>query len=129
MKLLCDEDVGTGVPSALDAVNLAGQSLRKLGMGGRPDVEWLEFAGREGWVVFSYNREMLRVPEEIAAIHDHKVGIVFATAQMAPAAALLVLLRRWHDLERLDSTQPRPFVRFIDKRAVLRFAYRDYPSL
>ena len=97
-------------------------------MGGRADVEWLEFAGQHGWVVFSYNKQMLRVKEELAAIHNHKVGIVFATAQMTPAVALLAILRRWSDLERLDRAQTRPFVRFIDGRGVLRPTYRDYPS-
>ena len=97
-------------------------------MGGRPDVEWLEFAGRERWVVFSYNKQVLRVKEELAAIHNHKVGVIFATAQMAPAVALLALLRRWPDLERLDRMLTRPFVRFMDSRGVLRPTYRDYPS-
>ncbi len=109
-------------------MNREGQSLAKLKMGGQPDAVWLEFAGREGWLVFSYNKQMLRVPEELAAIRDNQVGIVFSIAQMAPADALLSLLRRWADLERLDRTQARPFIRFLDRRGVLRSAYSDYPT-
>ena len=126
MKLLCDEDVGTGIPTALHAVDLPGQSLRRLGMGGAPDVEWLEFAGREGWLVFSYNWRMIREPEELAAIRGHNVGVVIGVPQMRPRDALLLLLRQWDALERLDQA-PRPFVRYLGPRGGLRSAYRSLP--
>ena len=64
MILLCDEDVGAGIPHALSDVGLNALGLYKLGLGGKSDVEWLEVAGRNGWLVFSHNKKMLTVPRE-----------------------------------------------------------------
>ena len=46
MKLLCDEDVGTGVPNALKAVGYRAESLNGAGWLGKPDYWWLAKAGR-----------------------------------------------------------------------------------
>ena len=129
MKLLCDEDVGTGVPNALHEVDRYARSLVGRGWGGRADVDWLAAAGQEGWLVFSYNKKMLLVPDERATIESEQVGIVFATTQLSPADALLLLLRKWKDLELLDNSQPKPFARFLDRRGVLRQQYQRFPVI
>ena len=79
MILLCDEDIGTGVPAALTAVGYDARALVRQGWGGRPDVEWLAWAGNAGMLVLSCNKKMLRVPSERQAIIDSNVGIVFLT--------------------------------------------------
>ena len=120
MILLCDDDVGTGVPNALRAVAYPARSLYGLGWGGRPDVWWLERAGQNGWLVFSCNKRMLLVPRERKAIIDNNVGVVYLTnGEETPALMLKVLLNRWHKLEFLDATTPRPFARFLSPRGVL----------
>ena len=62
--MLCDEDIGTGVPMALDLVGYDTISIVKRGWISKPDIEWLTIAGQKGWLVFSSNYNMLRVPEE-----------------------------------------------------------------
>jgi len=62
--LLCDEDVGAGIPHALHGVGLEALGLHAIGLGGAADVDWLEIAGARGWLVFSHNKKMLSVPHE-----------------------------------------------------------------
>ena len=64
MKLLCDEDVGTGVPGALDLVGYSAVSLNGMGWGGKTDEFWLTKAGELEWLVLSCNKRMLQVKAE-----------------------------------------------------------------
>lgn len=125
MRLLCDEDIGTGVPNALKAVGYDAQALVQLGWGGRPDVEWLAWAGSARMLVLSCNKKMLLVPSERQAIISAHVGIVFlTTGEERPARVLLTLLRRWDALEKLASITPRPFARFPSPNGRLSDSYR-----
>ena len=126
MILLCDEDIGTGVPAALTAVGYDARALVRQGWGGRPDVEWLAWAGNAGMLVLSCNKKMLRVPSERQAIIDSNVGIVFlTTGEERPAKVLLTLLRRWNALEEHDLITPRPFAKFLSPDGKIRDRYRD----
>jgi len=125
LNLLCDEDVGTGIPTALDAVGLNARSLYQFGMGGRPDVEWLAKAGQQGWLVLSCNKKMLTVPAERAAIIDNDVGIVFLTTGEEKIIEVLKrVLAKWNVLELLDATEPRPFARFLSPNGRFSVSYR-----
>ena len=125
MILLCDEDIGTGVPTALTAVGYDARALVRQGWGG-PDVEWLAWAGNAGMLVLSCNKKMLRVPSERQAIVDAKVGIVFlTTGEERPAKVLLTLLRKWEALELLDTAEPRPFAKFLSPNGKIKDSYRD----
>ena len=126
MILLCDEDVGTGVPRALHAVGFEARSLHGRGWGGKPDVWWLTQAGRNGWLVFSSNKKMLLVEMERETILREKVGIVFlTTGEERTVRVLQLLLRKWPDLELLDATQ-RPFARFLSPNGRLTDKFRHY---
>lgn len=111
MILACDEDVGTGIPKALKLVGLrAVLSIPKVGHPGQPDIEWLTMAGRKRWLVFSYNKAMLRVPVERDTLVLEKVGIVFlTTGQGVSYEVLHFLLNRWPWLESIDRNEQRPF--------------------
>ena len=114
MILLCDEDVGTGIPHALIDVGLEALALVKIGLGGKDDIDWIPIAGRNGWLVFSHNKKMLTVAREKQAVIDHRVGVVFlTTGEENTINQLRMLLNRWSVLELLDGTVPRPFARFI----------------
>ena len=125
MILLCDEDVGTGVPNALHAVNLQAHSIYSAGLISAPDTRWIEVAGDRGWLVISCNKRMLRVEHERAALRSRNVGIVYFTdGQMAPAAMLPVLLNKWSALEKLDGDVTRPFARFLSPRGGISSSFR-----
>ena len=126
MILLCDEDIGRGVPHALSDVGYQTVSIVQQGWMGRPDREWLETAGQNGWLVFSSNKKMLIVPEERAAIERNNVGAVFLTSgEERVARVLQLLLRKWDVLDLLDRTELRPFVRFLNMRGQLLHRYRN----
>ena len=125
MILLCDEDIGAGVPTALTAVGYDARALYRIGWGGMPDVQWLAWAGHAEMLALSCNKRMLRVPSESQAIMDAKVGIIFlTTGEERPARVLLTLLRKWQELGRLDSTETRPFARFLSPDGRLSDSYR-----
>ncbi len=123
MRLLCDEDTGTGVPRALRHVGYDAISQYDMTWGGHKDKDWLPRAGELGLLVFSSNKKMLAVPLERQLIIDHKVGIVFLTTGIEHTPAVLrLLLAKWEKLELLHATEPRPFARFLSPSG--RFADR-----
>ncbi len=127
MILLCDEDVGTSVPKALNLVGCETRYMRKLGWAGRPDVEWLTEAGQNEWLVFSYNKKILKVPSERETIIREKVGIIFLTNGTEYTRKVLrLLLTKWDVFELLWATVERPFVRFLSPNGRLSDKYRDY---
>ena len=127
MRLLCDEDVGTGVPDALDAVGYHARPLVRMGLGGTTDEFWLAKAGELGWLVLSCNKKMLSVKAERDTIIRERVGIVFlTTGNEHPPTVLARLLRKWPDLEILWETTSRPFARFLFSNNQLSETFRDF---
>ena len=126
MIFLCAEDVGTGVPNALRLVGADVRALVQLGWGGRPDVEWLAWAGRR-MLVFNCNKKMLLVAEERTTIINEKVGIIFITNREEYLAKVpLLLLKKWDNLELLDETEPRPFAKFLSPNGRFSDSYRHF---
>ena len=126
MILMCDEDIGRGIPHALSDVGYSTVSVAQRGWIGRPDTELLTTAGRNGWVFFSANKKMLQVPHERDAIVNNNVGVIFLTnGEERIVKILQLLLRKWDDLDLLDRTEPRSFVRFLNMRGQLLNQYRD----
>ena len=127
MILLCDEDVGVGIPQALTAVGYDARSLNGMGWGGQPDEFWLTKAGQLGWLVLSCNKKMLKVAAERDTIIREYVGIIFLTSgEEYPPVVLMRLLRKWSDLELLWDTTPRPFARFLFSNGQLSESFRDF---
>lgn len=126
MILLCDEDIGTNVPRALSLVGYDVRSIVQMGWSGKPDTWWLAQAGQQGWLIFSRNTRMLRIPSEREAIHGNQVGIVYLTSgeQHLPKV-LWLLLVKWPWLEDIDRNLPRPFARFLSPTARVTDSYRD----
>ena len=126
MILLCDEDIGTRVPSALSLVGYDVRSIYKMGWAGKPDAWWLPQAGRQDWLVFSCNKRMLRVPSERSAIHDNRLGIIYLTSgeQYLPKV-LWLLLVKWPWLEYINDNLPRPFARFLSPTGRVTESYGD----
>ena len=127
MILLCDEDVGTGIPRALKLVGCETRYLYRLGLAGKPDPVWLAKAGQNGWLVFSYNKKILKVPNERETIIREKVGIIFLTnGTEYNRKVLRLLLTKWDIFELLWSTVERPFARFLSPNGRLSDKYKDY---
>lgn len=125
--LLCDDDLGLGIPKALRAVGLKATSLYRLGLSGRPDTEWLARAGRLQLMVFSCNKKILKVPVERDTLIREKVGIVFLTnGQEYAHKTLRLVLTKWETLNLLWDTTDRPFARFLTSNGRLTDSYRDY---
>jgi hypothetical protein len=123
--LLCDEDIGTKVPTALSLVGYDVRSIHQMGWSGKPDTWWLAEAGRLGWLVFSCNTRMLRVPLESSAIQDNQVGIIYLTSgeQYLPKV-LWLLLVKWPWLQDINRNLPRPFARFLSPTGRVTDSYR-----
>ncbi len=113
MRLLCDEDIGTRVPTALTLVGCAADSMHQVGWRGRDDVDWIPDAAAEGYLVFSTNKRMLLNTHEREAIVTSGLGIVYLThGEERLRNVLLLLLRKWAWLERI-AEGPKPFAYFL----------------
>ena len=127
MILFCDEDVGTSIPRALNLVGCEAKYIHGLGWDGKPDTYWLTEVGRNGWLAFSYNKKILKVPSEKAAIINERVGIIFLTSgQEYLRNVLRLLLTKWEYFESLWNTEKRPFARFLTPRGRITSRYKDY---
>jgi len=125
--LLCDEDIGTGVPKALTLVGYKANSLRKLHLDGKPDEVWLGLAGKREWLVFSENKKILKVPNERDVIIREKVGIIFLTNGSEYSHRVLrLLLTKWDTLELMWKTLERPFARFLSPNGRISDKYKDF---
>ncbi len=102
-------------------------NLRRLGLAGKPDAVWLAKAGQNGWLVFSYNKKILEVPNERETIIREKVGIIFLTnGTEYNRKVLRLLLTKWDTFELFWSTVERPFARFLSPNGRLSDKYKDY---
>lgn len=127
MILLCDEDIGTGVPNSLASVGCPALALVDLGWGGWRDIRWLTKASKRNLLVFSCNKRMLFVPEERETIIREKVGIVFLTnGEEHPANVLRLLLGKWDLLKLTHATLEKPFARFLSPRGRFTEKYRRF---
>ena len=127
MKLLCDEDIGTGVPRALYAVDREARSIIDLGWRTYGDIRWLTLAGQGDWLIFSKNKRMLIAQDERDTIIREKLGIVFLTmGNEHPYAVLKGLLAKWDTLELLQQTLQRPFAMFLSPNGRISSQFRQF---
>ena len=118
---------GNRSATTLALVHYPAHALFDRGLSGVPDVDWLTIAGRDGLLVFSRNKKMLKVPHERATIINENVGVVFLTSgQESPARMLRLLLNKWDLLNFLDDHEPRPFARFLSPNGRLTTRFRDF---
>ncbi len=127
MKLLCDEDIGTGVPKALQLVGYNATSIFQEGWAGKEDTFWLAKAGELKWLVFSCNKRILLAADERKAVIDNSVGIVFLTSgEEHPPKVLKLLLTKWENLIDIDDKTPRPFALFLSPNGRFSASYRKF---
>ncbi|MDP2918911.1 MAG: hypothetical protein Q8O43_01655 [Dehalococcoidia bacterium] len=126
MILLCDEDIGTNVPQALYLVRRNRTSYNTIsilqkGWQSWKDPRWLKIAGEKQWLVFSANKRMLTVAEEVNTIINEKVGIVYLTnGEEHIDKVLWLLLVKWKWLENIDKNEQRPFAYFLSPKGRIK---------
>lgn len=122
MILYCDENISPLLPEALIENGYDARSFRSLDWLGRQDVEWLPSVGlMEDVLVLSRDRTMLDDPDELAAILENNVGIVFLTSgQQRTEETIRLVIESWGKLEDLHNSTPRPFIRFLTTGGNLR---------
>jgi hypothetical protein len=120
VKLLFDEDVGKGIPESLRALEIGSVDYlrrafkKRIKQGEFPhgvkDEDWIPFAGRGGWLVFSMNKHILDAEAQRALWIRENVGGVFLTSgREKKREVMLLILKKWDWLETIDRHQPRPF--------------------
>jgi hypothetical protein len=119
LKLFFDEDLGKAVPEALRLVGVQtdyvgpARPIQK----GTADEIWIPRCGREGWLVLSANREILRVQQQRQLWISHSVGGVFLTTGQIRAIDLLgLILRKLSWLDAMDRLTGRPFAFSLSAR-------------
>ncbi len=82
-----------------------------------PDVQFLTDAGDHGWAVFTQNDEMLREPDEMAAIREHGTRVFTLTSSQLTVAGKGVLFGRHLVTIRRRLARPGPcFWRLYEDR-------------
>lgn len=122
MILICDENVGPRVVEALRLRGYEALSFHDLGWLGEADAIWLPKAALiTDSLVITRDRTILEKDEEMKALADNRVGVVFLTGGQLPTEIMVeVLATNWEQLEELHNNTPRPFVRFLTTTGNLR---------
>ena len=122
MILICDENIGPRVTEGLRNLGFDALAFGDLGWLGEPDVMWLPKASAiADSLVMTRDRTILRKPEELQAVVNGNIGIVFLTGGQLPAGRMIrVLSENWRKLEELHNSTPRPFIRFLTNDGNLR---------
>lgn len=110
------------MPNALRQQGYDVLSFQDLGWLGESDVNWLPKAGLlQDVLILSRDRMMLQKREELEAIRDNGLGMVFLTSGQQPMESVIPLvISSWEQLEELHNNTPRPFVRFLTTTGNLR---------
>ncbi len=92
---------------------------------GVPDTEWLERAGREGWIVFTKDTRLRYRVDEVAALVRHRVRVFVLTAGNLGASEQAA--RFVNNLNRIRrvSRRPGPYVYAVHARGLERLWPRD----
>jgi hypothetical protein len=85
-----------------------------------PDVEWLEFCGREGLPVLSKDRRLRYRPGEIAAIRRHSVKAFILTSGSLRAAEQTGRFERSRAQIETACWNPGPFVFAVQADRIVR---------
>jgi hypothetical protein len=122
VKLLFDEDTGRGIPEALRALELPDASIdyvrrvfrKRIQRGEFPDgvkdEDWMPFAGRGGWLVFSCNKHLLDADAQREMwIRENVGGVFLTTGEEKKREVMLLILKKWDWLETIAKHEPRPF--------------------
>lgn len=83
---------------------------------------WLPKAGAiADSLVMTRDRTILQEAQELQAIIDSNIGIVFLTGGQLPVGRMVqVLSENWRKLEGLHISTTRPFIRFLTNDGNLR---------
>lgn len=73
-----------------------------------PDEEWLEVAGKEGWIVLTRDKNIRRKPNELRAFREHGVIAFVLTGGDATAADTAALVTELYPkmMRRVKGTKP-----------------------
>ena len=84
-----------------------------------PDEEWLEVAGREGWVVLTRDKHIRRRPSELEAFQTHKAIVFVLASGNASAAETAELVTRLYDkIQRLAAQAQPPVMYSVTKSGI-----------
>jgi len=122
VKILFDEDTGRGIPEALRTLDLPDATVdwvrhvfkKKIKRGefkeGVKDEDWMPFAGKGGWLVFSCNKNLLNAEAQREMWISENIGGVFlTTGQERKREVMLLILRKWDWLQTVARHEPLPF--------------------
>lgn len=106
--------------------------LRKIGKDARAkielfvpytkDPEWLEAAGKNGWLVVTHDKYIRKRPGELQAILDHRAGCFILTYKndLKKQEIIQVVLAHIEKMEERFRTTKRPFIYTVTKDGEFR---------
>jgi hypothetical protein len=122
LTFLFDEQLPIAVVAALGQTEQPARHVISEGLQGASDEDLFAYAGPRGWYFVTANTEILRKPQQRAALLDAKLGAFFFTgrAKRSYFDWLELIVRRWKDIIRYAETHQAPFVAKVPDRGVIR---------
>jgi len=86
-----------------------------------PDEEWIAEVGRRGWCVITRDREVMKRPAELAAVHEHGVRMFAVTSpgQLTTWELVEAVVTQWREMEKLVEL-PGPWIYGLTRSSLRR---------
>lgn len=131
MILFFDRNIGKRLPQAL--LHLRPPCGVEFHLGQKqafaadaPDDEWLSVVGARGWVVVTHDAKFHRVPIELAAIRQHRIGVFYlAGAELPTWERARIFFRAFDRIAQMVATTTPPFIFRVDSHGRLRHVALD----
>ena len=121
MTFLFDEQLPEAIVQALGKTDQPARHVITEGLRGSSDEELFAYAGPRGWFFISANTEILRKPQQRAAMLEQRLGAFFFTgrAHRSYFDWLELIVRRWKDIVRFAEAHAPPFVAQVPDRGAI----------
>ncbi len=122
MTFFFDEQLPPAIVTALGETEQAAKHVVHEGLRGKSDEEVIQYAGARGWFFVTSNTDILRKPQERAAIIQHGVGAFFFTgrANRDRFDWLQLIVNRWKDMQAFAESTPKPFTAQVPDRGAIK---------
>ena len=115
MKCFFDENLGPPLAEGLKGFGVDAMHLLEEFDPGTPDIDWLPYVAKNGYILFTRDNKILLRPQERAILKEQKIGAFFLSGKnMGRWDHIRQIIRAWHKIEEAAKDDP-PFAYKVNR--------------
>lgn len=110
MKFFFDNNLSQNLVRGMECFGEDVMHLKDKFAQDTPDVEWLEYIGRNGYVLITRDQRVRWNPAEKGAIRKHRVGVFFLGGREQSSWQIIQqVIRNWHRIKEYAEKERPPY--------------------